>query len=93
MILSVGIAPSLPGESYALLPDAVKNTSPIHPSADFDLKTTIEPHFHIFDHGEICQRIGGQHQEICFIALDLADIAVGKNGFPLRLKELVAGSK
>jgi hypothetical protein len=25
MILGVGIAPSLPGESYALLPDAVKN--------------------------------------------------------------------
>jgi hypothetical protein len=25
MILSVGFAPSLPGESYALLPDAVKN--------------------------------------------------------------------
>jgi len=25
MILSVGVAPNLPGESYALLPDAVKN--------------------------------------------------------------------
>jgi hypothetical protein len=25
MVLDVGIAPSLPGECYALLPDAVKN--------------------------------------------------------------------